>query len=369
MPLVILTGRAIKHIVNEYDPSAIYCDYSPLRGPQAVRRHIAKAYPEIPSFTVDAHNVIPVWITSQKQEWAAYTIRPKIHKLLKEYLTPYPTLKNQSSAPDIAPADWKQIQRTLPSTQEPIPAAGPAAAQKQLETFVKTGLKSYDESRNDATTDGQSGLSPYLHFGQISAQHVAAYVLEQTKQTVQIGPKITQRSLAKDTNVAAFLEELIVRRELSDNFCTYNKSYDSLEGAPDWARESLKQHEKDKREFIYSYKDFEQGKTHDDLWNAAQLQMVTEGKMHGYMRMYWAKKILEWTPDAQTAIKYATQLNDTYELDGRDPNGYVGILWSIAGLHDRPWFERDVYGTVRYMAQSGARKKFDTEAYIKKYSS
>ncbi len=358
---------AIKQMVTKYDPAALYCDYSPLRGPQTVRRHIAKAHPQIPSYTVDAHNVIPVWITSQKQEWAAYTIRPKIHKLLKDYLTPYPALKKQSHPPKTEPIDWEELLKPYADAALSLKSGAKAAAH-QLQSFVKNHIQSYDTDRNDATADGQSGLSPYLHFGHISAQYVAHHTLEQTGQHLQIGPKITQRSLCVDENVAAFLEELIVRRELSDNFCTYNKQYDTLHGAPDWARETLAAHAKDTRDYTYSYKELEQGKTHDQLWNAAQLQMVREGKMHGYLRMYWAKKILEWTPDAATAITYAVQLNDTYEMDGRDPNGYVGILWSIAGLHDRPWFERDIYGTVRYMAESGAKKKFDIEAYIKKYS-
>lgn len=359
---------AIQRLVNDHDPAAIYCDYSPLRGPKAVRQHIAKEYPHIPSFAVDAHNIIPVWITSQKQEWAAHTIRPKIHRLLPDYLIPFPKLKKQDHTPCTNPIDWNSLLNPYAEATLPI-EPGFTAAQNQLTSFIKNRLATYDVARNDAATDGQSRLSPYLHFGQISAQYIASYVLEQTNQTVRIAAKITQRSLCKDENVAAFLEELIVRRELADNFCTHNKHYDTISGAPVWAITKLQEHASDIREYTYSYKELEQGKTHDALWNAAQMQMVREGKMHGYMRMYWAKKILEWTPDAATAIAYAVELNDTYELDGRDPNGYVGILWSIAGLHDRPWFDRPIYGTVRYMARSGCEKKFNVEKYVRHYTS
>lgn len=158
---------------------------------------------------------------------------------------------------------------------------------------------------------------------------------------------------------------MIIRRELSDNFCYYNKNYDSFEGFHTWAQESLNAHRKDKRDYIYTLDEFELAKTDDDLWNAAQMEMVNKGKMHGYMRMYWAKKILEWTKTPEDAIQIAIYLNDKYELDGRDPNGYTGIAWSIGGVHDRPWFERPVYGKIRYMNYNGCAKKFDVKKYIK----
>ncbi len=166
----------------------------------------------------------------------------------------------------------------------------------------------------------------------------------------------------------AYLEELIIRRELSDNYCFYQPKYDSFEGLPAWARKTLDEHRKDKRAFLYTYREFEKSKTHDTLWNAAQSQLVHTGKMHGYMRMYWAKKILEWTKSPEEAIEIAIRLNDTYELDGRDPNGYVGIAWSIGGLHDRAWFPHPVFGTVRFMSRGGCEKKFDTDAYIETWS-
>jgi deoxyribodipyrimidine photo-lyase len=169
-------------------------------------------------------------------------------------------------------------------------------------------------------------------------------------------------------NASAFLEELIVRRELADNFCYYNDHYDSPEGFADWAKKSHAHHAHDKREYVYTKKQFERAETHDALWNAAQLEMAKTGKMHGYMRMYWAKKILEWTPDVATAMKIAIELNDTYELDGRDPNGYAGIAWSIGGTHDRPWFTRPIFGQIRYMSESGCRSKFDVDAYVAQWT-
>ena len=163
------------------------------------------------------------------------------------------------------------------------------------------------------------------------------------------------------------MEELIVRRELADNFCFYNPQYDSFAGFPTWAQKTLDEHRRDPREYLYTLAQFEQAQTHDDLWNAAQLEMVQTGKMHGYLRMYWAKKILEWTRSPEEALQIAIYLNDRYELDGRDPNGYTGIAWSLGGVHDRAWGERKVFGKIRYMSYNGCKSKFDVTAYIKKY--
>jgi len=164
----------------------------------------------------------------------------------------------------------------------------------------------------------------------------------------------------------AFREELIVRRELSDNYCFYNSLYDSFEGFPSWAKKTLNEHRRDRRDYQYSRKEFEHGQTHDTLWNAAQMEMNTTGKMHGYMRMYWTKKILEWTESSEQALEVAIYLNDRYSLDGRDPNGYVGIAWSIGGVHDRAWSNRTVYGKIRSMSSHGCRSKFDVPSYIEK---
>jgi deoxyribodipyrimidine photo-lyase len=163
------------------------------------------------------------------------------------------------------------------------------------------------------------------------------------------------------------LQQLVARRVLSYNFCFYNQNYDNTAGFPEWARRTLKDHRRDRREYIYSAEEFENAATHDELWNAAQIEMVERGKMHGYLRMYWAKKILEWTETPEHAMEIAIYLNDKYELDGRDPNGYTGIAWSIGGVHDRAWGERPVFGKIRYMSYNGCRSKFNVKAYIEKY--
>jgi deoxyribodipyrimidine photo-lyase len=230
--------------------------------------------------------------------------------------------------------------------------SGEKAARKMLQEFLQAKLAAYPDKRNDPNEDAQSNLSPYLHFGQIAAQRAALEVEESS------APRLAR---------AAFLEELVVRRELSDNFCFYNPHYDRVAGFPQWAQSTLAAHRRDPRPYLYSRDELERAETHDDLWNAAQLEMVQRGKMHGYLRMYWAKKILEWTESPEQALDIAIYLNDKYELDGRDPNGYTGIAWSIGGVHDRAWGERPVFGKIRYMSYGGSKGKFDVRAYVQKH--
>lgn len=333
---------------------AVVTDFSPLRisrkWVEVMRKKI-----EIPLYGVDAHNIVPCWVASPKQEFGAYTLRPKLHKLIPEFLDAFPKVVRQKDSVKVPKkySEWKKIS-TDKSVNPTVP--GEAAAKKQLNYFFANGLVTYDTDRNDPNSNAQSGLSPYLHYGNISVQRIILELMRALK-------KKDVRSLYDNS----FFEELVVRRELADNFCFYNENYDTPEGFPDWAKKSWEKHKDDKREYVYTKKQFEHAKTHDALWNAAQMEMVTTGKMHGYMRMYWAKKILEWTLDAETAMKIAISLNDTYELDGRDPNGYAGIAWSIGGTHDRAWFERPVFGQIRYMNANGCAKKFDVEAYCKKW--
>jgi deoxyribodipyrimidine photo-lyase len=257
---------------------------------------------------------------------------------------------------DSEKVEWKEVISSLKINQEVKEVdwikPGEAAASFALKDFLENRFERYTEDRNNPNSNALSNLSPYLHFGQISAQRVALTV---------------QQFFRDHPSTEAFLEELIVRRELSDNFCYFNTEYDSFNGFHDWAKETLNQHKKDKREFTYSLKEFEQAKTHEDLWNAAQKEMITTGKMHGYMRMYWAKKILEWSKSPEEALRIAIYLNDKYELDGRDPNGYTGCAWSIGGVHDRAWAERPIYGKIRYMNRNGAARKFDVDSYIKRF--
>lgn len=338
--------------------SLLVRDVSPLRIYQDWRRHIVREAGDVPIVEVDAHNIVPVWHASTKREFGAYTLRPKLHRLLPEFLTEFPSLKKMDiHPPHLQKIDWEKARASLKIDQtisivdwiEP----GEKAAKQALRMFIDHRLSGYDEGRNDPNKDQQSNLSPYLHFGQISAQRIALEV---------------QKSSAPKKDRDAFLEELVVRRELSDNFCYYTPNYDTVEAFADWAKQSIEEHRNDAREYLYTLKQFEKAQTHDALWNAAQRQMAMTGKMHGYMRMYWAEKILEWTPSAEEAMKIAIELNDRYELDGRDPNGYAGIAWSIGGTHDRAWFERPVFGKIRYMNANGARTKFDVNKYIQTWT-
>jgi deoxyribodipyrimidine photo-lyase len=331
-------------------------DFDPLRLKRQWKEAVAKKL-DIPFFEVDAHNLVPCWVASHKPEYGAYTLRPKMRRALPEFLEEFPELQKQPAAwGEPSAIDWQgilaglQVDRSVPEVSWLTP--GENAARAVLSDFLENRLAHYPDWRNDPPREGQSHLSPYLHFGQIAAQRV---VLE-----VEAAPAAPQAK-------AAFLEELIVRRELSDNFCYYHPHYDTVAGFPLWAQKTLKEHRDDPREYLYTPAQLEQAQTHDALWNAAQQQMVKTGKMHGYMRMYWAKKILEWTSSPEEALQVAIYLNDRYELDGRDPNGYTGIAWSLGGVHDRAWGERKVFGKIRYMSYKGCRAKFNVAAYINRY--
>jgi len=350
-------GREVSAWASEIEAAGVVTDFDPLRVKREWKRDLARSV-NCPVCEVDAHNIVPCWIASEKQEYAARTIRPKIQRQLPVFLTSFPRLKRHpiswpsgSGAPD-----WKAAAQMVQADEGVLEVSwmrpGEAAARRAARAFCKRKLWDYDEARNDPTVEGQSELSPYFHFGQLSAQRVA--LLVQKSQTPR---------QAKE----AFLEELVVRRELSDNYCFYNEHYDSVKGFPSWAKKTLLRHAKDPREYLYTQEELERSDTHDPLWNAAQRQMVERGKMHGYLRMYWAKKILEWMSSVEEAFAAAVYLNDRYELDGRDPNGYVGAAWALGGLHDRPWGERPVFGTVRTMTLAGCRRKFDVDAYVERW--
>jgi deoxyribodipyrimidine photo-lyase len=348
-------AQQIPRFVEEQGVSRLVTDFNPLRIKQEWDRRIAERI-TVPFQVVDAHNIVPCWIASSKREFGAYTFRPKMRKALAEFLTDFPPLREHSfpwkgKAPRV---EWQRVGKELRvdrsigevSRLEP----GERAARRALRDFLENRLASRYGLRNDPNRNGQSNLSPYLHFGQLAPQRAAL------------------EAQGFDKNIQAmesFLEELIVRRELSDNFCRHTPDYDSVGCFPPWARETLDRHRHDPRQYLYSPEQFEVAATHDPLWNAAQIEMVRTGRMHGYLRMYWAKKILEWSASLEEALETAIQLNDRYELDGRDPNGYAGIAWSIGGVHDRPWPERPVYGKIRSMTFQGCRKKFDVDAYVR----
>jgi deoxyribodipyrimidine photo-lyase len=357
IPFFLLNGQpgsALPRFVERHRVGVLVCDFSPLRIAREWKEAVAEKI-EAPLVEVDAHNIIPAWLVSQKQEYGARTLRPKIEGRLPEFLEEFPRLGRQPCfwRGQMPSVNWEKAERTLtidrsvPEVDWIVP--GELAARRALDRFIRGKLAGYDEGRNDPNAHGQSDLSPYLHFGHLSAQRVALEVA-----------KVSRHPRSRD----AFLEELVVRRELSDNFCLYNPRYDSCDGFPAWARKTLDRHRRDRRARVCSREEFDMARTHDELWNTAQQEMVLRGKMHGYLRMYWAKKILEWSASPEEAIATALSLNDRYELDGRDPNGYAGVAWSIGGVHDRPWFERPVFGSVRYMSAGGCRAKFDVGEYI-----
>lgn len=358
---VIDPVTGVLNLVSDHSVSAVFTDFSPLKMPREWRSALATNL-KVPFFEVDARNIVPCFIASNKLEFGARTIRPKIHKLLPEFLDEFPQLSHDlpklSDEQLYKNFDLSEVISSLNIDTTVLPVdtfvPGESAANKVLLDFINHKLVSYDSDRNDPNKDAISNLSPYLHYGHISSQRCVLDV---------------QHSDLPENFKEVFIEEIVVRRELADNFCNYCPNYDSIDCAWDWAKKTLFEHALDKREYLYDYDDFEKGLTHDPLWNAAQKEMVKTGKMHGFMRMYWAKKILEWTESPAQAFDFAIKLNNKYELDGRDSNGYTGVAWSICGVHDRAWFERDVFGKIRYMNYNGCKRKFDVEAYIDKVKS
>ncbi len=362
IPFVLRTGdpgQTLPQFLQETGAGALLTDFDPLRIKQHWRIRLIDQI-TIPFMEIDAHNIIPCWRLYPKQAFNAAILRRKIHQCLPEYMDAVPRLQSQPMTLDFDRTDWPHIQQSLrvDSSVKPISwlVPGEQSARHTLNQFLKQKLPDYHRFRNDPVADAQSDLSPYLHFGQISPQRVAKEIM-----TAAIhADREHDILLSKD----AFLEEMIVRRELSDNFCFYNPQYDSMDGFPEWAKRTLQDHRNDTREYIYNMADLDGARTHDPLWNAAQKEMILRGKMHGYMRMYWAKKILEWSPSPEEALRTTIHLNDTYQLDGRDPNGYAGIAWSIGGLHDRPWMDRPIFGKIRYMNDKGCKSKFNVLKYI-----
>ena len=360
IPFVMLSGEpedVLPRYIHENRIALLVTDFDPLRVKQAWKKKILKQT-NVRIEEVDAHNIIPCWEASPRQEFGAYTLRPKIHRQLHEYIEPFSLIvRHPYSETATAPIPdgltvLDQLSDEKTSSAAYKNPSGQVAAMDRLAHFIENGLEQYDNKRNDPSLDGQSNLSPYLHFGQLSAQRILLTIAESN----------VIRS-AQDV----YLEELVVRRELADNFCYYNTNYDNIKGFPAWAQETLEKHWRDERPYLYDKEELEKGLTHDPAWNAAQQQLVTSGKMHGYMRMYWAKKILEWTSDPETAMKTAIFLNDRYSLDGRDPNGYTGIAWSIGGVHDRAWGERTIFGKIRYMNFAGLKRKFNIASYIQQH--
>jgi deoxyribodipyrimidine photo-lyase len=335
-------------------------DENPMREPERWRKHLASRI-KIPFWTVDTDVVVPSKLMERAQ-YGAYTIRPRLYRLLPEYLHAYENLhaEHEWKRPRGFQADsvYEDMTRGWPDFDRsvaPVEAwkGGSHAALKRLKLFTGRLLEDYDAQRNHPEIDGTSCMSPYLHFGHIGPIQIALAV----EAAVRANPTLRA---ARDS----YFNELIVWRELAINFVRYTPKYDSPECAESWAKTTIAEHARDEREHLYTLRQLENAQTYDDLWNAGQIQMVRHGWMHNYLRMYWAKKILEWTPDVATAMKYAIYLNDKYFLDGRDPNGYAGIAWAILGKFDRAWGERPTFGKIRYMSRASTGKKFDSKRYI-----
>ncbi len=382
------TPRMILDFCVEHKAGALITDFYPLNLPLKWNEEILEQLQttdyetsfenlkKLIFYEVDSHNIVPTRFVSEKQEYAAYTLRPKIHKNIQNFFIDFPSLTKQDKSvskiksPKIK---WSEILKKE-NEEEPVwIKAGEDEARKMLDKFIEKNLGDYYFGRKNKKKKVQSDLSPYLHYGMISSHTIAKKVCDWVGESIytilhdsimRAKKGINDDKLTRLDHAGAFLEELIVRKELSDNFCLWNRNYDNPACFPVWATKSLFSHVQDEREFLYTLDEFEKSKTHDNLWNAAQMEMVQKGKMHGYMRMYWGKKILEWTENPAEAMRIAVYLNDKYELDGRDPNGYAGIAWSIGGVHDRPWFDRPIFGQIRYMNRSGCEKKFDVDKYI-----
>ena len=249
---------------------------------------------------------------------------------------------------------------------------GAGAAQKALRAFLESKLSSYHLARNHPDDDGSSGLSPYLHFGHLAVHQVVAELLDREDWTPErLGVKATGKRAGwwgMSEGAEAFLDQLITWRELGFNMCSQREDYDRLESLPDWALRDLLDHAGDVRPYRYTLDEFEAASTHDALWNAAQTQLLEEGRLHNYLRMLWGKKILEWSPSPQEALAIMIELNNKYALDGRDPNSYTGIFW-VLGRYDRPWFpQRPVFGRIRYMSSPSTLRKLRVEEYLQRYS-
>lgn len=306
---------------------------------------------------VESDVVVPVEAAYPKEAYTAAVLRPKIHRLLGDHLRPlHPTPVRVAAPPALMgdpPPDADAVLARLHVDRSVGRVAsfrgGRSAASALLDAFIATRLRHYAEKRNEPALDMVSHMSPYLHFGQISPLEIA----------LRVGGG------GADANVAAFLEEMIVRRELAVNFTHYSPDYDSMECLPAWAAATLEKHAADQRPHLYGREELERAATHDPYWNAAQTEMVRTGKMHNYMRMYWGKKILEWSATPAEAFGTALHLNNRHQLDGRDPNSFAGVAWCF-GKHDRPWTERAIFGTVRYMNDAGLRRKFDMDAYVRR---
>lgn len=314
----IYKGKDITNYLKELNTSVLIIDFDPINE----RKYFQNSQFKV--FEVDSHNIVPARFVSNKQEYNASTMRRKIYYNIYSFLTEFVNITNEKTEADLI-----------------------------LEDFINNKLSNYAQYKNNPQYDVLSGLSKYLNSGFISSQRVALEII---------------KSNVSNENKEVFLEELVIRKELSDNFCLYVGNFKDFSGIPSWAKNSLLSHKNDFRSYIYSDDVLEQGKTHDQLWNATQIQLIKEGTIHGYLRMYWAKKIFEWTVSSEKALETAIYLNDKYAYDAPSSNGYTSILWALGGLHDRAFADMPITGKIRRMTYDSLKRKFNINAYIKKFS-
>jgi deoxyribodipyrimidine photo-lyase len=356
--------NSLEVFLEEVQAALLIGDENPCREPERWRRVLSRRL-RMPFWTVDADVVVPARVFN-RDFVLLHHFRPRLQAELPKYLVapgnvePLHTWKLRNALPRFSLSnDITEGFSKLDRTVKPVDSftGGTHAALKRLREFVATELAGYEQARNHPEVKGTSRLSPYLHFGNIGPMTIALAVEKAVRQG-----KVHASTRDK------FLDQLIGWRELAALFVRHEPNYDNWECAAPWARKTLIEHTGDERPYRCSFKQLERAETADDLWNAAQREMVETGWMHGYMRMYWAKKILEWAPDPAAAFEWAVMLNDRYELDGRDANGYAGIAWAIVGRHDRPWFNRPVFGMVRSMTSTSTAKKFDAASYMRQHN-
>ncbi|UCE11709.1 MAG: deoxyribodipyrimidine photo-lyase [Candidatus Thorarchaeota archaeon] len=353
---LVKVGQPIEEIKElSKDSSLIVLDRDYQRTQKQWREKIASSV-RCRVIQVETNVLVPVETAYAKEAYSAGILRPNIHRNLERFLKPVSERSlNKLLQHDHEGVNLRDTTSVLELLQVDESVArvkhivgGTTEAKRRLSDFIKHQLDEFHILRNDPSKDYLSGMSPYLHFGQISPLFVALQIAD-----------------SKKAGADAYLEELIVRRELSMNFAHFNPSYDSYDCLPEWAKITLQKHADDTREYTYTRRQLENSETHDSYWNAAQTEMTRTGKMHGYMRMYWGKKIIEWTRQPKSAYRIALYLNDKFELDGRDPNGYAGVAWCF-GKHDRAWAERPIFGKVRFMSAKGLERKFEIEEYVRK---
>jgi deoxyribodipyrimidine photo-lyase len=340
--------------LHAMEAGMLVTDFDPLRGQMEWRRRVGGAL-DIPVIEVDAHNIVPCRTVTKRRAMSFSSFHSKIMPLLPDYLVEYPELTRPDVGWEIdsAPIEWSRISSGTLSDQSVQPVTwispGEDEAKAALARFCRERMSRYPEGMADPTKNSQSDLSPFLHFGHLSSQRA---VLE------------VHKTDAEESAKATFIEQIVVKKEIADNFCLHTLDYDCVAAFPEWARRSINAHRSDFREHLYSLEVLDQARTHDPLWNAAQTELVKRGKIHVYMREYWANKIIEWTRSPEEAFSFAIHLNDRYSLDGRDPSGYTGIAMVIGGLYSRPWESKDVLGKVRRMTYTGARLSFDIHEYM-----